>query len=119
MQRDNLTIAEGANRLLRESLKGTGTAHGDEAKCLAAQICEHARVVRHAADAVRDLVPYNLQAKMVVTEADRLVKEAESVGEQLSERGRYTGPRRSQMTLGEKAAYIKQHGEERFLSLPW
>jgi hypothetical protein len=116
--RDELTMAESANTLLRESLKTTAGVVGDEAKRRAVQLREHVEVARHNAEAVRRLAPYHLGMGLAVRETDQLVQEASHVLRHLEEAGRYHGPRRGQMSISEKAAFIRERGEDAFLALP-
>jgi hypothetical protein len=116
---NNVTILETAMRLLEQTLKKAPGTLGDEAKSLAWQVREQKHLVEHATEAVRGETFYNPRANYAVKIADRVVSEAEETLEQLDKKGRYTGPRWSLMSVAEKADYIRQHGEQKFLALPW
>jgi hypothetical protein len=113
-----IQMAESAVRVLREGLKQP-TGYKSDARQHAAALRAHVVSAQGAVDAIREFIPYIWQARGLVTEADRLTGDADRVLRDLDTRGAYRVPVRSQMTVEEQVAFIRQHGKDQYLALPW
>jgi hypothetical protein len=113
-----IQAAESAVRVLRGGIKQPA-GHKSAAVQHAAAVRAHVASARAAVDEIREFTPYDWRAKDLVTEAGRLMSDADQILADLDTRGAYRGPLRSGMSAQEKADFVGKHGQEKYLALPW
>jgi hypothetical protein len=102
----------------RHSVRSLATVDGEECTSLV-KVLEAKRLLLEASlDGIAYHATLNAAAKRVQQEAEHVRPQLTEAITTLRERAAYKGLRRSQMTDGEKSAYITQHGGERYLALP-
>jgi hypothetical protein len=103
---------------LRSVLDNTSkNSVGNEARAMIHLLQTHTQAASLTVDCLRQ-DQHNPQAKFIVQQYEQAERRARDLVEHLTTNASYSGPRRANMTTGEKVQHIAKHGSEEFLRLP-